>query len=183
MNEPLEQYRRRADAFERLVARAPASTWGAPSPCEGWTAADVVAHVVDFTAHVLADQAGISDAPRYSDHDGPLSAFRAARERVERLLGDPATPADVATAMQWSISFDLRQHGWDLAMATGQDATMDPEDVSLLWGPGDPVAFEEAFGWQREQGWYGPPVPVADDAPVQDRVLGLLGRDPSWKAP
>ena len=66
-------------------------------------------------------------------------------------------------------------------MATGQDPAMDPDEVELLWSSlnGDPANWD----WQRASGWYGPPVPVPDDAPLQDRVLGLLGRDPYWKPP
>lgn len=176
------EYRRRADAFERLLAATPPERWSVPSPCEGWTAGDVVAHVVDFSAQVLAEKAGVDDAPRFADCAGPLDAFRAARAVVERVLDDPGTSREVATYLQWSISFDLPQHGWDLAMATGQDATIAPEEVELLWGTGDPEAFEAAFGWQRKNGWYGPPVSVPDDAPLQDRVLGVLGRDPHWTA-
>lgn len=183
MTEAAAQYRRRADAFERLVTGTPPDRWTAPSPCDGWTASDVVAHVVDFSAQVLRERAGVDDAPRFADFAAPLEAFRAARAVVERLLDDPATPPEVAAYIQWSISFDLPQHGWDLAMATGQDATIAPEEVELLWRPGDPKEFEKAFGWQREQGWYGPPIAVPDDAPLQHRVLGLLGRDPKWSTP
>jgi hypothetical protein len=28
---------------------------------------------------------------------------------------------------------------------------------------------------------FGPVVPVPDDAPLLDRVIGLSGRDPGWK--
>ncbi|HEY7069963.1 MAG TPA: maleylpyruvate isomerase N-terminal domain-containing protein [Acidimicrobiales bacterium] len=181
--EAAAEYRRRADAFERLVAATPADRWASPSPCEGWSAADVVVHVVDFSAQVLHEQAGIDDAPRFADFGTPLDAFRATRAAVERLLDDPCTPDKVATYVRWSLGFDLPQHGWDLAMATGQDATIAPEELAIIWGSGDPEAFEQAFGWQRAQGWYGAPVTVPDDAPLQDRVLALLGRDPYWSAP
>jgi uncharacterized protein (TIGR03086 family) len=183
MTEAAEQYRRRADAFERLIAGTPADRWNSPSPCAEWDAAGVVAHVVDFSAQVLMERAGIQDPPRFAESETPLDAFRAMRAVVERVLDDPATEPQVATYLQWSISFDLPQHGWDLAMATGQDATIAPEEIELIWGPGDPEQQEKAFGWQRAQGWYGPRVAVPDDAPLQDRVLGLLGRDPHWRAP
>jgi hypothetical protein len=29
---------------------------------------------------------------------------------------------------------------------------------------------------------FGEPVPVPEDAPVQDRMLGQFGRDPAWRA-
>jgi len=177
------EYRRRADAFESLVASTPADRWISPSPCAGWTAEDVVAHVVDFSAQVLQERAGIDDAPRFADFDSPLDAFRATRAAVQRLLDDPGTATELATYVRWSLGFDLPQHGWDLAMATGQDATIAPEELAIIWGSGDPEAFEKAFGWQRAQGWYGPPIAVPEDAPLQDRVLGVLGRDPHWSAP
>lgn len=183
MTEVAAEYRRRAGRFEGLVAGTTAERWGSPSPCVGWTAADVVAHVVDFSAHVLHERAGVAGAPRYAEFETPLDAFRAARAAVEQVLDDPGTQDDVATYIKWSLSFDLPQHGWDLAMATGQDATIAPEELEIIWGPGDPEAFERAFGWQRAQGWYGAPVPVPEDAPLEDRVLGFLGRDPHWRAP
>jgi hypothetical protein len=35
----------------------------------------------------------------------------------------------------------------------------------------------EVEAW-RQMGVYGPPVSVPSDAPLQDRLLGLVGRDP-----
>ncbi len=173
-------YRRRADAFEALIDGTPPERWTSASPCDGWQACDVVAHVVGYSARVLRDK-GFADPPRFADFDAPLAAFRATRQVLEGILDDPTTPPKAASFLHWALSFDLPQHGWDLAVATGQDATMDPDEVELLWGSlnGDPANWE----WQRANGWYGPPVPVRDDAPLQDRVLGLLGRDPrAWSA-
>jgi hypothetical protein len=34
----------------------------------------------------------------------------------------------------------------------------------------------------RSSGQYGPAVPVADDADVQTRLIGFIGRDPGWSA-
>jgi hypothetical protein len=33
----------------------------------------------------------------------------------------------------------------------------------------------------RDSGQYGPAVPVPDDAPVADRLMGFVGRDPAWQ--
>jgi hypothetical protein len=32
----------------------------------------------------------------------------------------------------------------------------------------------------RSSGQYGPAVPVPDDADVQTRLIGFIGRDPKW---
>ena len=182
MNEAVEEFRRRADAFERLVAGTPPERWASPSPCVGWTARDVVEHVVSFAGSVLLEHAGV-EGPSFGEFASPLEAFRATRAVIERVLDDPNAPPDAVVHLQWGIGFDLPPHGWDLAKATGQDPTMAPEDVDAYWGTGDPDAFEQAFGWQREQGHYAAAVPVPEDAPLQDRLLGRLGRDPHWTGP
>ncbi len=41
------RYRQLADGFAAVVASVPADAWSADSPCDGWTARDVVAHVID----------------------------------------------------------------------------------------------------------------------------------------
>ncbi len=35
----------------------------------------------------------------------------------------------------------------------------------------------------RSSGQYGAPVPVPADAPVVDRLMGFIGRDPAWAPP
>ncbi len=179
MSELADAYRRRADAFEALIEGTAPGRWSKPSPCEGWAARDVVAHVVDYSAYVLGEKAGMSEVPLFADFDDPAAAFRATRNRLERVLGHAATPRKVANHLHWSLSFDLPQHGWDLAVATGQDATMDPDEVELLWGSLN--GAKDQWDWQRANGWYGRPVAVPEDAALQDRVLGLLGRDPRWR--
>jgi uncharacterized protein (TIGR03086 family) len=181
MQERADRYRRRADAFAQLIERTPSDRWSSPSPCAGWLARDVVAHVVGYSGHVLREQAGLSNVPDFEQFSHPAAAFGAVRELIERTLDDPETPPEVVRYIDLAVSFDLPQHGWDLAKATGQDATIDADEVDLLWGSlsQDPQVWE----WQRENGWYRPPVATPDDAPLQDRVLGLLGRDPKWSSP
>ena len=92
-----------------------------------------MAHVVDYSGHVLRETVGLSEVPAFADFDDPLAAFVAVRALIERVLDDRATPADIANYLDLAVSFDLPQHGWDLARATGQDATIDPEEVEILW--------------------------------------------------
>lgn len=170
------RFRRRADAFEALIRNAPPDAWTNPSPCHGWLARDVVDHIVGFFGHELRDKAGVESPPASND---PATAFAGIREVVQSVLDDPATPNELLTYLDNALSFDLPQHWWDLAKATGQDATMDPEEVELLWEALSPRS-DDWWKWQRDNGYYAPAVPVPDDAPLQDRVLGLIGRDPNW---
>lgn len=175
-----ERFGRRADAFEALITATPPDRWANASPCEGWLARDIVAHIVRFFGEVLRDKAGVAPKPSPSAADDSATAFRSIREAVQRVLADPGTPADVAKYLDAALSFDLAQHWWDLATATGQDATMDPEEVELLWAALSPMS-PEWWKWQVDNGYYAPAIPVPEDAPLQDRVLGLIGRNPKWE--
>ena len=180
----IKLYRSRADRFGQILAHA-GGRWDAPTPCEDWTVADVVSHVItterDFLArHELAS----GDAPT----GDPLRAWRAhatdtlaaieadgvADTAFDGYFGHTTIGATLADFYGW----DLVIHGWDVARATGQlDPITDDEAVGLdvaseAWGP---ALYSE--------GICGPAVPVAEDAGARDRLLGKLGRDPGWTPP
>lgn len=193
MSEIATRYRGRADIFEAKVAAVRPGRWSAPSPCEEWTARDVVGHIVDMHGAMLGPL-GRSLTPAPTVAEDPLAAFRSARADVEALLADPeiavtevATPAgrlSVERHVDQVVSADMVLHGWDLARATGQDDTIDPAEIEAMW-PGVQRIPEEmripgAFGPGVVV--FGPEVKVPGDAPLQHRVLGLLGRDPHWSA-
>ena len=183
MTEIADRYRTLADAFEAKVAAVRPDEWSNPSPCEQWTARDVVGHVVDVHGMMLRPlRIELAGEPAVADD--PLGAFRAARADLEAVLDDPSradTEYDgafgrttVAATVDQFMGFDLAVHGWDLARATGQDETIPPAEVDRVLG------FVERLGTQtmQDNGVIGPEVAVPDDAPAQDRMLGLLGRDP-----
>jgi len=190
MNEIADRYRRHADAVEAKVAAVRSDQWANASPCEKWDARDVVDHIVAMHGYMLRP-IGWSLPPGEGD---PLTDFRAARAVVEEVLADPElagqevdTPTGrmpMADQIDRVVSDDLVLHGWDLARATGQDEAMDPADVERLWASTSAIPPElmekyrtpDAFGPGVEV--FGPEVPVAEDAPLQDRLLGLIGRDP-----
>jgi len=188
-----DRYRAHADAFERKVAAVQPEQWSNPSPCADWTARDVVGHIVDMHG-VMLRPLGRQLSPAPSVADDPLGAFTAARADIESLLDDrelaetvcdtPGGRLTVEQHIDQVVSEDMVIHGWDLARATGQDDTIDPADVERAWAanqqiPADLLAklrTPEAFGPGVHV--LGPEVAVPDDAPLQHRLLGLLGRDP-----
>lgn len=183
MSDIADRIDRLSDAFEAKIRAAPDDSWSNPSPCEDWTARDVVRHVVDVHGMMIRPLARtLSEAP--SVDDDPVAAFRSARADVAAVLADPelATTeyegvfgrAVVQETIDRFLGFDLVVHGWDLARATGQDETIDPAEVDRL--ARDAAALGDAI---RSPGVCGPAVTVPDDAPAQDRLLALLGRDPA----
>src|SRR3712207_2793308 len=88
MSDTSERYDRLADDFAATIAAVPADRWSAPSPCEDWTARDVVRHVVD-THGIFERLVGrdLGDVP--SVDDDPAAAFDHARRVVAADLADP----------------------------------------------------------------------------------------------
>jgi uncharacterized protein (TIGR03086 family) len=90
---------------------------------------------------------------------------------VNRHIGE--MPLD--QAIDRFYTSDVFMHTWDLARATGQDDRLDPDQCAVLL-----AGMEQVEDLIRASGQYGPRVPTPDDADAQTRLLGFIGRDPSW---
>ncbi len=180
MDNVAERYRRLAAAMTDRIAAVEPGTWSSPTPCAGWTARDLVQHLVDVHGRFQALVGRELAAHPPVDGD-PLGAFVAVRDQMQEALDVPATRDEeydgrfghstFGQAVDGFVCFDLVVHGWDLARATGQDEAIDPSEVERL------VAMVEAMGeTMRANGVIGPPVEPAPDASAQDRLLNALGR-------
>jgi len=71
-------------------------------------------------------------------------------------------------------------HGWDLAVGSGQAYDVSPDLLEAL------VPFLEHMaepGMEAARvGLFGPVVRIPENAPLLQRVVGLSGRDPGWRA-
>lgn len=181
---PADEYREIAGRFGELVDAVPAAAWDRPSPVPEWTARDVVRHLVEWFPSFLAGGAGVTLPQGPSVDDDPSAAWHTMSKGVQSLLDDPAAAdtmlsnrhiGDVPLPQAVSRFFtaDVFMHTWDLARATGQDETLDPERCAMMLEGMAPL--DEAL---RSSGQYGPKVPVPDDADVQTRMLAFIGRDP-----
>lgn len=182
MTEIADRYRRLAESFTGKVAAVPRDRWSAPSPCAGWTARDVVRHVVETESMFLGFvERSAGEVP--SVDDDPVAAWSTVRDVVQAGLDDPelaaagfqgfAGPTTFEAATDQFLCMDLLVHGWDLARAAGLDERLDPDEVRRV------RADSEAFGdMLRSDGVCGPEVQLTGAASEQDRLLAYLGRQP-----
>ncbi|MDP3967694.1 MAG: hypothetical protein Q8Q02_05390 [Nocardioides sp.] len=84
-------------------------------------------------------------------------------------------PLPLGEALSRVYTADVLLHTWNLARATGQDDRLDEDTCAAMLEGMAPMADQ-----LQASGQYGAPMPVPTDAPVQDRLLGLIGRDPAW---
>ncbi len=184
---PSEEYRSIAGRFGEVVHGVSADAWDAPAPVEGWTARDVVRHLVEWFPGFLAGGSDVRLPPTGSVDDDPVGAWDGFAASVQDVLDDPATDdrsfsnphtgdLPLAVAISRFFTADVFMHTWDLARATGQDDTLDPERCRVMVEGMEPI--DDLI---RSSGQYGPRVPVPDDADPQSRLLGFIGRDPSWQ--
>lgn len=161
-----------------LVAAAAPEMWDAPSPCEGWTARDVVAHLVDTQRDFFGARGiDLGDRPDLGD---PAAAWGAHSDRVARLLADDTVPAvayegyfgptTVGAAFEQFYVWDLLVHRWDLARSMGRDTVFTDAELDRI------EAGADSFGAALyTDGVCRPAVAAAGDS-RQDRVLARLGR-------
>ena len=181
------EHREIAAAFTERTTGA--ADWDAPAPVQGWTARDVVRHLVTWFPGFLASGSDVALPPGPSVDDDPVGAWRSQAEAVQALLDDPSTSSKVLTnphlgevpldqAIARFYTADVFMHTWDLARATGQDDRLDADRCAQMYEGMLPM--DEVL---RSSGQYGPRVPVPDDADAQTKLLGFIGRDPAWTPP
>lgn len=181
---PAERHREIGRVFTDRVRGT--RSWDAPSPVAGWTARDVVRHLVEWLPSFLAGGSSVRLPAVPSVDRDPTGAWQAHVDAVQALLDDPATAELTLSnrhvgqlaldrAIDQFYTSDVFMHTWDLARATGQDDRLNPEFCALLLAGMEPM---EAV--IRSSGQYGTKVPVKDDANTQAKLLAFIGRDPEW---
>jgi uncharacterized protein (TIGR03086 family) len=178
-----EEHRRIAGEFTVTVEGVAPDAWNNPAPVEGWTARDVVGHLVEWFPAFL-DGVGVTVPGGPSVADDPVGAWRNQTDAVQALLDDPATATreydfphmgrqSLEQVTDMIYTADVFMHRWDLARATGQDETLDAERCAAMYEGMLPM--DEML---RQSGQYGPRVEVPDDADAQTKLLAFIGRTP-----
>jgi uncharacterized protein (TIGR03086 family) len=185
-----------ADQVKRLVAGVTDEQLDDPTPCVGRSVRTLLAHLAGL-AVAFADAAAkvvgptTTTPPTAAEPSLPDDWRSVIPDRLDALVAawaDPAAWQGETTAggvtlpaedMGFVVNNELVLHGWDLATATDQpfqvaEPNLDASWVMVFNTPDDPAA---------RAGLFGPRLPVADGAPLLDRVLAGAGRDPYWQPP
>jgi len=184
MGNVADEHRRIAGAFTATVEGTAAAAWDNPAPPQGWVARDVVRHLVEWFPAFLHGATGIIVPNGPSVDDDPVAAWRTQTDAVQALLDDPTIAEHehdlphigtmpLGQAIGMIYTSDVFLHRWDLARATGQDETLDPDKCAEMLEGMRPM--DEML---RHSGQYGPRVDVPDDADVQTQLLAFIGRNP-----
>jgi uncharacterized protein (TIGR03086 family) len=181
----LDGFPQALDGFEAALAGVAQSRWSSPSPCAGWSAADVAGHLIGGLRETEALARGRYEEKEATEHPGsvigddPLAAWRLARadmmaaldpSALARLVPGPWGPMPLGEILERS-PMEFLVHTWDLAQATGQAAVMDPGLVRHAVGPARQFA-----PLARLSGLVGPECAVAEDADDLTRLLAIFGR-------
>jgi len=166
----------------------------ASTPCTDFSVGDVVHHVgglaLAFAAAARKDRGPLTGAPPGVDAAQLDPDWRTRYPARLTDLAQAWTDPSAWEGMTRIAAMDMPGeavalvgltevviHGWDLARATGQAYDIDPAIAEAV------LANVAQFAAQGPvEGLFGPAVPVADDAPILDRIIALSGRDPAWRA-
>lgn len=188
-------HRPAAAEMARLVNGVRDDQLGGPTPCPEYTLGDLLEHVhglsLAFTMAARKEELPPTDGPPHGTASRLPADWRSSiTERLDALVAAWQQPGawqgratvagvDMTGPETALVALDeLVVHGWDVARASGQEYRADA--ASLAGTEQFVSAFSGPEMAQARHGLFGPVVPVPDEAPALDRVIGLTGRDPAW---
>ena len=174
------------DATRVTVTGVRADQWTSPTPNAGWDVRALLNHIA--TGNLWAAELGagrtIAEVGARLDGDvlggDPLGAYDASAAVAAATFEAPGAleapcavsygpvPGSVYAGHRF---IDVLIHGWDLAVATGQDTRIDPSLVEACF-----AVLEPQFGQLKASGAFGTELAVPADADPQTRLLAMLGR-------
>jgi uncharacterized protein (TIGR03086 family) len=179
-------YKRAMEATRGVIAAVRPDQWTDPTPCTEWNVRQIANHLIgenlwavellqgrtiaDVGNRLDGDLAGDNPAGAYADSVRsaiPVCAAPGAMEAICHLSFGDYSGSDYAA----QLFMDSLIHGWDIAIATGQDTRLDPALVEACL----PIA-EQLTTQFRSAGVFGDNLPVDAAADPQTRLLALVGR-------
>src|ERR1700694_2030052 len=174
MEDIAQLHRRALDETRDVIAGVGSEQENLATPCEGWDVRTLLNHLVSGNLWAAELGAGRSIAEVGDRLDGdvlgndPLGAYDASATAAAAVFEAPGA-LDAPCAVSYGPVpgsvyaghrfVDVLIHGWDLAVATGQDTSLDPALVDACW---DEVGPQAAM--LRASGMFGDDVAVPAEA-------------------
>ncbi|WP_067474786.1 TIGR03086 family metal-binding protein [Actinomadura hibisca] len=193
MTDIRELDRRAVQAGAEIVAHLTTTDLDRPTPCEGWTARDLLAHMTAQHHGFAAAARGTGGDPAaWTVHPlgtDPVKTYTAAVEEVLTAFAEPDVLARTFTLAEFNgrafpaplaIGFhfiDYAVHGWDMARTLGLPYDLD-EDLTEAALQGALLVPDDD---QRTtpNAAFRPALPPTGRSPL-DHLLAHLGRSPTW---
>ena len=179
----LDLYRQSSDWAGEKVAAA-SENLDAATPCDDWDVRTLMNHMLETQQYFVRSGRGEDASPPSPTppdllSGDPMADFEAVQSEMLKTFVDPEVIERLPVSALGIAFSDQLLHGWDLAQAAGQDATMPgglPEAAySLIHG---------RFTEDERKGVFKPEIAVPSTATPQDRLLAYTGREPDpLKAP
>lgn len=160
-----------------------------PTPCTDF---DVRALLEHMTTWIQVFDATVNDRPLPFDpmthtvggsyaevfataSDGVMTGLRTSGwDRMMTMTGSPI-PGEFVLSM---LLMEYLGHGWDLSRATGIADPYTDDEAEVALAAARAIVSPE----YRGTGMFGPEVILPPGAPVMDRCMAFVGRDPHWIA-
>jgi uncharacterized protein (TIGR03086 family) len=178
--------------FESRLRQIDDDQWDLPTPCDEWSVHDLVNHLLVGTRmsvillgggstedaiSSLGDDLVTSSDDVLADFNGLADAMHAGFTANGGMDGTVNHPMGVIPRAQF-VGFrigDYVAHSWDLARAIGAPEELNAQVVQRAWDDLQPMATMIAEIGLFGEGSSGD---VGEDAPLQQRLLDLIGRRP-----
>lgn len=186
MTDIVELHRNALDHTAGYVGNVEEAQLADPTPCEGWDVRELLNHVIsgNLWAAELAAGRTIGEVGDRLDGDVLGSDLAAAYATSAKAAGD-VFAAPGALEAPCAVSYgpvpgsvyaghrfvDVLIHGWDLAVATGQDTALPTALVDAAW-----EVINPQIDMLTASGAFGSKIEADPDADSQTRLLALLGR-------
>lgn len=180
-------YMRSLNSTIKFVSSVAPSAWKNDTPCTDWNVRDVVNHIVYENLWMVALFRGKTIKEVGNKFEGdmigsdPIGVYVATANQVKSILAEPDAMTRTCHISSGPISgaeysnqlfLDTLIHGWDIAVGSKQDATLDSYLVEMCTPLAQMVADNDDYRAVFKAATEG-----ASSSNPQTHLLALLGRD------
>jgi uncharacterized protein (TIGR03086 family) len=176
------------DFFTTIITQLSEDDWERSTPCDGWTARDLLGHLVTSIRVGISVMQGRPptwpDAARPGDlvEGDPAGFWRGTVAQARDVLRNADLALVIETPLGQTVAddlaipvIDLYVHAWDLGAAAGIDVEIPADVIDYAHAYIDPLPDDMMRGDNRA---FGPQIRVPASATPTERFIAWTGRRP-----